>query len=207
MKKNNLVLRGLVVLTLNAITGGHLLPAVAADYPPSIQVLEIGKPLTKPVPVTIAGTTAVVPVAKSTDIPIVNGEPVTPAKANLAQKLLTNTSVQSTPIQLTDNLVLGGIGADELAPLATISSSKKSEVQIPVDVPTRVAVTGYKAGSTGRVTFIDARGKSKDLGQIKASSTGRVMIPALTFEKNYLKYTVKIVIGGKSTSFTIRSTN
>ena len=91
--------------------------------------------------------------------------------------------------------------------MATISNSKKSEVQIPVDVPTRVAVTGFKAGSTGTVSFIDARGRSIDLGKIKASSTGRVTIPALTFAKNYLKYTVKIVIGGKSTSFTIKATN
>jgi hypothetical protein len=182
-------------------------PAMAADYPPSVEVLEVGKPLAKPIPVRVSGTTAVVPVATAGVIPIVIGEPVTARAAKLSSKTLTNASVESTPIKLSSSLTLGGIGADERAPVATISSSKRSEVQIPVDVPTRVTVTGLKAGATGTASFVNASGKSVSLGKIKVSSSGRVTIPALTFAKKNVSYTIRLIVGGKTTSFTIRATS
>ena len=206
MKKNNLLVRGLVVLSIVATTGTYSVTAMAADYPPSVEVLEIGKPLIKKIPTKNSGTTAVVPIASATVIPIVIGEPVTATSARLSTKVLSNSSVASTPIKLTPTLTLGGIGADEKAPVATISSSKKSEVQIPVDVPTRVVVTGLKASASGTATFVDANGKSVSLGKIKVSASGRVTIPALTFAKKYVSYTIKLTIGGKTTSFTIRAT-
>jgi hypothetical protein len=45
------------------------------------------------------------------------------------------------------------------------------------------------------------------LGRIKASSTGRVTIPALTFGNENVSYTIRLVVGGKTTSFTIRGTD
>jgi len=182
-------------------------PAMAADYPPSVEVLEVGKPLTQPILAKVSGTTAVVPVATDSVIPIVIGEPVTASKARLSSKTLTNSSVESTPIKLTSSLTLGGIGADEKAPVATVSSSKKSEVQIPVDVPTRVTVTGLKAAATGTVSFVDSTGKSVSLGKIKVSASGRVTIPALTFAKQNVSYTIRVIVGGKTTSFTVRATS
>jgi hypothetical protein len=182
-------------------------PAMAADYPPSVEVLEVGKPLSQPIPVKASGTTAVVPVATAGVIPIVIGEPVTASSARLSTKTLTNASVESTPIKLTTSLTLGGIGADEKAPVATISSSKRSEVQIPVDVPTRVTVTGLRASSTGTASFVDASGKSVSLGRIRVTSSGRVTIPALTFGKKNVAYTIRLIVGGKTTSFTIRATD
>jgi len=200
---------------LSAVVAGSLIvtfanfsaPAMAADYPPSIEVLEVGKPLTQPVAVKTQGTTAVFPVATSGVIPIVIGEPVSATSARLSTKTLTNTSVQSTPIKLSSVLTLGGIGADEKAPVATISSTKKSEIQIPIDVPTRVVVTGYKPSAAGTASFVDANGKSVPLGKITVSKSGRVTIPALTFGKKNVSYTIKITIGGKTTSFTVRGTD
>jgi len=189
------------------VTGANFsTPAMAADYPPSVEVLEVGKPLAQPVPAKVSGVTAVVPVATDSVIPIVIGEPVTATSARLSTKTLTNTSVESTPIKLTPSLTLGGIGADEKAPVATISSSKRSEVQIPVDVPTRVTVTGLRASSTGTASFVDASGKSVSLGRIRVTSSGRVTIPALTFAKKNVAYTIRLIVGGKTTSFTIRAT-
>jgi hypothetical protein len=189
------------------VTGANLSsPATAADYPPSVEVLEVGKPLSQPIPVKASGTTAVVPVATAGVIPIVIGEPVTASSARLSTKTLTNASVESTPIKLSSSLTLGGIGADEKAPVATVSSSRRSEVQIPVDVPTRVTVTGLRAAATGTASFVDASGKSVSLGRIRVSSTGRVTIPALTFSKQNVSYTIRLIVGGKTTSFTIRAT-
>lgn len=180
--------------------------SVAADYPPSIETLEVGKPLAEKVTTKVSGAVAVVPVATSEVIPVVIGEPISATKANLATKTLSNSAVESTPIKLSSALILGGIGADEKAPVASISSSKKSEVQIPVDVPTRVTVSGLKASSKGTASFVDASGKSIALGKITVSSSGKVTIPALTFAKANVSYTIKLVINGKTTSFTIRST-
>ncbi len=178
----------------------------AADYPPSIQVLEVGKPLSAPVAPRVSGTTAVVPVATAGVIPVVIGEPISAARANLAQKTLSDSSVESTPIKLTSSLTLGGIGSDERAPLASVSGSRKSEVQIPVDVPTRVSISGLKSSAKGTASFVDATGKSVSLGRITVSKSGRITIPALTFSKAYVTYSIKIVVGGKTTSFTIRAT-
>ena len=190
------------------VTGANFsTPAMAADYPPSVEVLEVGKPLAQPIPARVSGTTAVVPVATAGVIPIVIGEPVTATSAKLSTKTLTNASVESTPIKLSSSLTLGGIGADEKAPVATISSSNRSEVQIPVDVPTRVTVTGLRASSTGTASFVDASGKSVSLGKIRVTSSGRVTIPALTFAKTNVAYTIRLVVGGKTTSFTVRGTD
>jgi len=190
------------------VTGANFsTPAMAADYPPSIEVLEVGKPLAQPIPARVSGTTAVVPVATAGVIPVVIGEPVTATSARLSTKTLTNASVESTPIKLSSSLTLGGIGADEKAPVATISSSNRSEVQIPVDVPTRVTVTGLRASSTGTASFVDASGKSVSLGKIRVTSSGRVTIPALTFAKTNVAYTIRLVVGGKTTSFTVRGTD
>ena len=197
----------LVAGCLLATSANFSSAALAADYPPSVEVLEVGKPLTQPIPARVSGTTAVVPVATAGVIPIVIGEPVTASSARLSSKTLTNASVESTPIKLSSSLTLGGIGADEKAPVATISSSKRSEVQIPVDVPTRVTVTGLKAAATGTASFVDASGKSVSLGKIRVTSSGRVTIPALTFAKNNVAYTIRLIVGGKTTSFTIRATD
>jgi hypothetical protein len=207
MQKEFKRLSAFVALGLFAAVANFSALAVAADYPPSVEVLEVGKPLAEPIPVKTPGVTAVVPVATAGVIPIVIGEPVTATSAKLSTKTLSNTAVESTPIKLSSSLTLGGIGADEKAPVATISSSKKSEVQIPVDVPTRVVVTGFKAGASGTATFVDSRGKSVSLGKIKVSASGRVTIPALTFAKANVSYTIKLTIGGKTTSFTIRGTD
>lgn len=198
---------GFAILSVVFATTSPLYMASAADYPPSIETLEVGKPLAEKVTPKVAGTTAVVPVATSEVIPVVIGEPVTAAKANLASKTLSNAAVESTPVKLTSSLILGGIGADEKAPVASISSSKKSEVQIPVDVPTRVSVSGLKASAKGTASFVDATGKSISLGKITVSSSGKVTIPALTFGKANVSYTIKLVVNGKTTTFTIRSTN
>ena len=147
----------------------------AADYPPSIETLEVGKPLATPVTPRQSGTVAIVPVATSEVIPIVIGEPISVARANLANKSLTNSSVQSTPVKLTSSLTLGGIGADEKAPIARVTSTTKSEVQIPIDVPTRVSVSGLKAFSKGTASFIHSREKAISLGKITVSASGRVV--------------------------------
>ncbi len=207
MQKGFNRLSAIVAVCLFASVANFSSPAVAADYPPSVEVLEVGKPLTEPIKVITPGVTAVVPVATAGVIPIVIGEPVTATSARLSTKTLSNTSVESTPIRLSSSLTLGGIGADEKAPVATISSSKKSEVQIPVDVPTRVVVTGFKASASGSASFVNESGKSISLGKIKVSASGRVTIPALTFAKGNVAYTIRITIGGKTTSFTVRATN
>ena len=207
MEKSLKLLGAVLVGCLTASVANFSGPAMAADYPPSIEILEVGKPLAKPIPVKASGATAVVPVATAGVIPIVIGEPVTATSARLSTKILSNASVESTPIKLSSSLTLGGISADEKAPVATISSSKKSEVQIPVDVPTRVVIAGFKASASGVVTFVDAKGKSVSLGKIKVSASGKVTIPALTFATKNVSYTIKVTISGKTTSFTIRGTD
>ena len=177
--------------------------AVAADYPPSIETLEVGKPIITPVAPRVEGQTVVVPKATSTDIPLIVGEPV--SVKTLAHKVLNNKSVEQSPAKLSTVLTIGGIGADEHPPTATISASKKSEIQVPTDVPTRVTVSGLKASSSGKAYFVDSSGKSISLGTIKVDANGKVYIPALTFSKAGVSYKIKIVIKGMTTTFTIRS--
>ncbi len=179
--------------------------AVAADYPPSIETLEVGQPLITPVAPRVEGQTVVVPKATSTDIPLIIGEPV--SIKTLANKVLNNKAVQQSPVKLSPSLTIGGIGADEKAPTATISASKKSEIQVPTDVPTRVTVSGLKASSSGKAYFVDSSGKSISLGSIKVDANGKVYIPALTFSKGGVSYKISLVINGKTTTFTIRSSN
>jgi len=179
--------------------------ALAADYPPSIETLEVGQPMITPVAPRVEGQTVVVPKATSTDIPLIIGEPV--SIKTLANKVLNNKSVQQSPVKLSPSLTIGGIGADEKAPTATISASKKSEIQVPTDVPTRVTVSGLKASSSGKAYFVDSSGKSISLGSIKVDANGKVYIPALTFSKGGVSYKVSLVINGKTTTFTIRSSN
>ena len=206
MQKELKRLSAFIAVGLFATVANFSAPAIAADYPPSVEVLEVGKPLAEPVKVKTSGVTAVVPVATAGVIPIVIGEPITATSARLSTKTLTNKSVQSTPIKLNASLTLGGVGADEATPVATISRSKKSEIQVPVDVPTRIVVKGFKGSASGTVSFVGANGKSISLGKIKVSKSGRVTIPALTFGKKNVSYTIKITIDGKTTSFTVRGT-
>lgn len=177
--------------------------AVAADYPPSIETLEVGKPIITPVAPRVEGQTVVVPKATSTDIPLIVGEPV--SVKTLSNKVLNNKAVEQSPVKLSTTLTIGGIGADEKAPTATISASKKSEIQVPTDVPTRVTVSGLKASSSGKAYFVDSSGKSISLGTIKVDANGKVYIPALTFSKGGVSYKINLVINGKTTTFTIRS--
>lgn len=177
--------------------------AVAADYPPSVETLEVGKPIITPVAPRVEGQTVVVPKATSTDIPLIVGEPV--SVKTLSSKVLSNKAVEKSPVKLSTALTIGGIGADEKAPTATISASKKSEIQVPTDVPTRVTVTGLKASSSGKAYFVDSSGKSISLGTIKVDANGKVYIPALTFSKSGVSYKINLVINGKTTTFTIRS--
>lgn len=179
--------------------------AVAADYPPSIETLEVGKPIITPVAPRVEGQTVVVPKATSTDIPLIVGEPV--SVKTLSNKVLNNKAVEQSPVKLSTTLTIGGIGADEKAPTATISASKKSEIQVPTDVPTRVTVSGLKASSSGKAYFVDSSGKSISLGTIKVDANGKVYIPALTFSKSGVSYKINLVINGKTTTFTIRSSN
>ena len=72
------------------------------------------------------------------------------------------------------------------------------------DGATPAAVT---ASAAGTASFVDANGKSVPLGKITVSKSGRVTIPALTFGKKNVSYTIKITIGGKTTSFTVRGTD
>ncbi len=177
--------------------------AVAADYPPSIETLEVGKPIITPVAPRVKGQTVVVPKATATDIPLIVGEPV--SVKTLSNKVLNNKAVEQSPVKLSTTLTIGGIGADEKAPTATISASKKSEVQIPIDVPSRITVTGLKPAATGKAFLIDATGRAIDLGTIKVDANGKVYIPALTFSKGGVSYKINLVINGKTTTFTIRS--
>ena len=178
--------------------------AANADYPPSVQILETGKPLFDPVAPKVSGTAVIVPKATSKDIPLLIGEPV--SNKTLLNKVLTAKSVEQSPVKLSGSLTIGGIGANEKAPLATISTSRKFEVQFATDVPTRVLVTGLKPNASGEAYFVGANGKSFSLGSIKVDSVGKVSIPALTFNRSGLTYSIKLVINGKTITFTIRST-
>lgn len=204
MKPNNFI--GILGAALVFSVVVQSQPSLAADYPPSIETLEVGKPLAVALTPKESGTTAVVPVATSDSIPVLIGESVSIFKSKLTGKTLSNSTVESTPIKLSTSLTLGGIGADEKAPLASISRSKKSEVQIPVDVPTRIALSGFKASSRGTATFVDATGRSIPLGNIFVSSSGKITIPALTFSKANVSYKIKITVNGMITTFAIRST-
>ena len=190
-----------VALLTSPFVGGS---AIAADYPPSVETLEVGKPIITPVEPKVQGTTVVVPKATSTEIPLIVGEPV--SSKTLNNKVLSNKAVEKSPVRLTTSLTLGGIGADEKAPTAVVKSSQKSEIQIPANVPTRITVSGLKASTIGKASFIDAMGQSIPLGNIKVDSNGNVRIPALTFNKTGVSYKIYLVINGKTTTLTIRST-
>ena len=178
--------------------------AANADYPPSVQILETGKPLIDPVAPKVSGTAVIVPKATSNDIPLLIGEPL--SNKTLLNKVLSNKSVEQSPVKLSSSLTIGGIGANEKTPTATISTSRKFEVQFATDVPTRIVVTGLKPAASGKAYFVGANGKSFSLGSIKVDSVGKVSIPALTFNRSGLTYSIKLVVNGKTTTFTIRST-
>jgi hypothetical protein len=179
--------------------------AIAADYPPSLEQLVVGQPIITPAPPQKKGVEAVVPKATSNQLPILLGEPVKASAAKLSTKTLTNKSVEAQPVRLTSAVILGGIGSDEKPPLATVSSKKNSEIQIPVDAPTRINITGLKAKATGTATFVDALGRSTSLGTVVVSANGVVSIPALTFAKKDVTYSIKLTIGGKTTTYVIRT--
>ncbi len=177
--------------------------AVAADYPPSVETLEVGKPVITPIPPRKQDEDVVVPKATSTDIPLIVGDPK--PKETLKGKVLSNKSVEKSPVKLSPSLTIGGIGADEKAPTATFNKSKKTEIQVPTDVPTRITVTGFTPGAKGTASFIDSSNRSIPLGSVQANGDGKVFIPALTFSKGNVSYTIKLVFGGKTTTFTVRS--
>lgn len=179
--------------------------AIAADYPPSLEQLVVGQPIITPAPPQQKGAQAVVPRATSNQLPILLGEPVKASAAKLSTKTLTNKSVEAQPVRLTSAVILGGIGSDEKPLLATVSSKKKSEIQIPVDAPTRINITGLKAKATGTATFVDAFGKRTSLGKIVVSDSGVVRIPALTFAKKNVRYKILIDINGNTTTYIIRT--
>jgi len=182
--------------------------AFAADYPPSVQACTTGKSLFAALPTRVSGAIAVVPVASTCKIPLVIGEPVTPKQAKIEQKVLTNSLVQTPPIKLTSILTLGGIGADEKAPVATFAASRKSEIQFAVGVPTRLVVTGLSSarGKHGHVFFVPTSGSSLKVAHFTVSSSGKVTVPALTFAKKNVSYSMKFVVeGGKTTTFYLRS--
>ena len=177
--------------------------AVAADYPPSIKNPVVGKPLCVASSVKVNGATVIIPTATAPEIPLIVGEPL--SFKTLATKLFNNKSVEQSPVKLSTSLLVGGIGSNEKAPTATISASKKSEVQIPIDVPSRITVTGLKPAATGKAFLIDATGRTIDLGTIKVDKNGNVFVPAFTFVRGSVGYIVNLVINGKTTTFTIHS--
>jgi hypothetical protein len=206
MKKNKVQLRALLVCCAIAITGNFSTPVMAADYPPSVEVCEVGKPLIKSVAVKAKGSTAVIPVAPVCKIPLVIGAPKTVAAAKLTAKVLTAALLQGKPLSLSSSQTLGGIGSTEKAPVATFAATKNSEVQIPIGVPTVVVVTGLKKGLTGTMSYVDAKGKTILLGKVTVSSKGTVTLPALTYGKVNVSSAIKLVIDKKTTTFNVRST-
>jgi hypothetical protein len=198
----NAVIVGLLLATVSSA------PSMAADYPPSVQACTTGKSLFAALPTRVSGAIAVVPVASTCKIPLVIGEPVTPKQAKIEQKVLTNSLVQTPPIKLSSILTLGGIGADEKAPVATFAASRKSEIQFAVGVPTRLVVTGLSSarGKHGHVFFVPTSGSSLKVAHFTVSSSGKVTVPALTFAKKNVSYSMKFVVeGGKTTTFYLRS--
>ncbi len=182
--------------------------STAADYPPSVEVLVVGKPLAKPLPPKDPAKTVVVPKATSDKIPIIIGTPKWAVNVLLDDRkttVLSDASVQS-PVRLRANLIIGGIGADEKAPVATVSRSKNSEIQIPTDVPTRISVTGFRSGDRGSISIISKSGAVVLLGAALVNSGGRLVIPAFTFDKAGLSFVIRVIVNGRITDLTIRST-
>jgi len=179
--------------------------AIAADYPPSLEQLVVGQPIITPVPPQTKGCPVVVPVATSNQLPILRGEQITAYKADLAPKVLTIRSVATTPVQITSLVVLGGIAFNDKAPLATVPRRTCSEIQIPVDAPTRINVTGFKPGALVTASFINRFGKSVALGKVVVTKAGVVPIPALTFARKDTVYKIRLTINNIQNTTIIRT--
>lgn len=207
LKKTNAKRVFAAATTALAITFIGLPGSVAApEYPPSIQPPVVNEPIITPVPPKSNVDVVVVPKATSEKIPTVsNREPVRVTSSTTRQVPQSTL----TPVQVTSSLILGGVRKSEVeeTPIAKVSSRKSAEIQVASDVPTRIQVTRLPANSSARIQIVGANGRVISLGQIRVDSNGNLILPPMTKTDSGKSTTLRIVVGGKTIEYTIRSTN
>lgn len=184
--------------------------AFAATYPPSIQPPKVGEPIQAPAPTLDATFSAIVPIAKFKSIPVLVGSPISLEKAAPLlgkTKKINVAAFNKAPIRLETGLILGGVPSYQVSrtPLATVSSSKKSEVQTATNVPTRISVTGLKKNATASVSLLVSYASQINLFTIRVSSKGVITLPPLTIQNIALPISLQVSVGTQSYTIPIRA--
>ena len=189
-------------VSLTAIAGSSAAP----EYPPSIQPPVVNEPIITPVPPRTDVDVVVVPKATSETIPSVSEREPVRVTSSAVRQVPQSTL---TPVQVTSSLILGGVRKSEVedTPIARVSSRKSAEIQVASDVPTRIQVTRLPANSTARIQVVGANGRVISLGQIRIDSNGNLILPPLTKTDSGKSTTLRIVVGGRTIEYNIRSTN
>ena len=183
----------------------------APQYPPSIEAPTVGEPIQAPVAPKNENARAVVPVAKSENIPALAKAPIPASRAVSSSGVIRREILSSTPVEVFSGVAIGGLSSSKAnnAPTATINtkSSKPNELQVASDVPTVAVLSGFSRSANVTVTLVSKKGKVISLGSVKANSSGRVTLPAITLDDQGDSFTIRVSSGGRSTSILVRATN
>ncbi len=195
----------IAVLTASSLA---LVPGTAhgaPSYPPSIEAPTVNEPIIAPVAPKKNVEVVVVPKATSETIPTVSGKQPVEVVSSTTRSVPASTA---TPIQVTSSLILGGVKKSEVAnsPIATVNSKKGSaEIQVVTDVPTRVQVTKLPVNTTARIQIVGAKGKLITLGTLRVDSKGNLILPPLTKDVEGKTTELRVVVGGKTYIYYVRS--
>jgi hypothetical protein len=202
--------KGLIKTSIAFVTASALvlIPSAvqaAPAYPPTIEAPTVNEPIIAPVAPKKNVEVVVVPKATSETIPTVSSKQPVDVVSSTTKSVPASTA---TPIQVTSSLILGGVKKSEVAnaPIATVNSKKGSaEIQVVTDVPTRVRVTKLPANTTARIQVVGAKGKLITLGTIRVDSKGNLILPPLTKDDEGKTTELRVVVGGKTYTYYIRS--
>jgi len=197
-------------LSLLLVIGVFAPASSQAQYPPSIQSPVVGDAIIAPTTPLKANANVFTPIAKAVIIPTLRQvDPVPVRKAISSVGLLKPRSLSTAPAQVTTNISFGGVARKDLAnvPVASFRGNRSVEVQTAQDVPTIIEARRLPSNQSARVSFVTSKGKVIDLGSARVNSSGELRLPPITFSKNQVSVTVRVLVGGKTYSYTIRTTN
>jgi hypothetical protein len=157
-----------------------------------------GDAIQAPINPASANYTVRIPVSKSTEVPLVNVAKAISYKSSglAALKPINSKLISSTPITLNKGAYLGGLSTAQQGktPVATINRSY-NEVQTTAGVPTTVLVSGLSKKVNAVIRYYTTSGSPRELGTLKVSSAGSIILPPLTLTEIGQVLTLQISAG------------
>lgn len=182
--------------------------AEEATYPPSIQKPVAGEPIIAPTEGLKVGVKVVVPLATADSIPQVKTDKAVSLKKIANTDFLTSRTLSTTPVKVSNSIQIGGVTKKDLAnvPVASFRGNRNVEVQKAEDVPIVIEARGLPSSASAQITLITGSGSQRSLGRVSTSKSGELRLPPITLFKGDASVTIRVVVGGKSYNYTVRTT-